>query len=468
VIDPRRRGIPCVFFALAVLGCKRGSAPSSTTEPAPPAPTASAASTAHPLAAPRCKRGEGAIALGGASATADLEIGDAIAARGGFVVGLLRESQGGVMGSMALFGADTRPATFVDLGPPAGDAPPPKPVARGDGQEMLLAAFYGRPQTDGKTRELMLFEVTAGKPALLGVVEEEKDDSLAFDIALGEKGGVVVWDEDEAGARGQAARGVIKALALSAAAKPIGAPRIISGSSSDAELPRVVARRGGFWVAYLAHAPESPPLTSASASRTLAAAPKASAPAGVGSDLEEPGTDRSFGWVEMLALDGDGAPLGTPRRVTSEQGHVTDFELATRSSQDAGKDAVDLFVRDEGEIVEGSGGRILRASVRVAGADPPAVVVPDSVGAGKLELVSKGASTLLFYGDGEDEVRAVPLGDARLPSAPPSIEAALGGGRILGSRRDGQILVTLPREAKTEAKTGKGDSALGLASCEMP
>ena len=92
----------------------------------------------------------------------------------------------------------------------------------------------------------------AGQP-----IVQQADESLAYDIAWPESHqgpAIVAWDEDAPPRPGGllSDRGVVKVQLLGVGAKS----RVASPESSDAEAPRLIARRNGYWLAWLARRAE--------------------------------------------------------------------------------------------------------------------------------------------------------------------------------------------------------------------
>ena len=440
-----------VTFAVAAPSCKRASSSGDA------ATEASALSDADVDAAPtllpaRCKPTEEGATLAEGADLADLEIGEAAPSRDGFAIGVVRKKEGQLVGSVAMASRDAAAVSFVDLGAPYADAPPPRPITQG---ETTYAFFYSRGETPKpaplakgatraaavETRELSLYRVAAGKAQLAATLAQQKDESLAFDAALasGDKGMLVAWDEDSIGLL----RGEIKVQALGADAKPLGPARAASPSTSDAELPRLARRRGGYWLVWVARRLESPD-----------AAPDP------GHEVETPGEKRAFRWLELVLLDERGAVVGAVKRLTSATGHVSIFDLAARDGG-GGRDGVevlDIIARDDEQTVDGSGGRVVRITVNGDAADPPIAIVADAVGRGVPDLLAgmpagDGASApaWLVYADTTDHVRLLPLDATRSPLAAPSAEDALDKSRPLLASPSG-LLVAVPAEPKRQLK----------------
>src|SRR5262249_49796565 len=135
------------------------------------------------------------------------------------------------------------------------DAPPPKPLVRG---RDLVVVGYVR---DGSAaRKLNVATYRDQKIAAQVLYPESPDDSFAYDAALGAaEGGLVAWDETAG------RRGIVKVAAVPTEVAPDQVPRgviallgagpamqIVSPVTSDADQPRLVARTGGYWIAWVA------------------------------------------------------------------------------------------------------------------------------------------------------------------------------------------------------------------------
>jgi hypothetical protein len=345
---------------------------------------------------------------------------------------------------------DATAVTFVDLGAPYADAPPPRPIAAAAPGDATYAFFYGRgdaARADGgmvarpslakgaiEMRELSVHRIEGGKVQRASTLAQQKDESLAFDAALGDKGMLVAWDEDAVGLL----RGEIKVQALGPDAKPLAPARAASPESSDAELPRLARRRGGYWLVWVARRVEAP-----------------DAAIELGHDKETPAETRAFRWLELAMLDEHGAPIGAVKRLTSATGHVSIYDLAARVGSD--RDALDIIARDDEQTVDGSGGRVVRITVRGDVADPPIAIVSDAVGRGVPDLlataqgVASDVPAWLVYADTVDQVRLLPLDATRSPLAPPSAEDALDKSKPLLAISGG-LLVAVPAEPKWQLK----------------
>ncbi len=415
-------------LAVAVLGaigaCRR--APAEGTAATPDAQASASSDAQDALLPARCRKTDAAFALDDGHGLADLEVGDGIAFPGGYAVGLVHRAAAGRVPAVALLRRDPIGLTRVlDLGPTVGDAPPPR-IAWRAGE--LVAAAYTR-TLDAKaadagtsslrgdaTREVALYSIVEG--ALTGPplsVPQRRDDSMALDLAFSGTSGLLVWDEATS-----APRGVVKAAAFTR--DHASAEHDVSPTESDAELPRVVARAGGFAVVWIARKPEPA--------------------AGIdGSPSEATGEARAYGWLEMVSVDAQGQPSGPVRRLTPATGHVSAYDVEAIEPSGAAA-ALLVVARDDGESVDGSGGALLRVRVTGESVESPVVIATEGLGRGAPSFVSSsdtkgfapvpGAPALALAWVGKDEqARLLPLDVSGAPAAPPSAEDALDDARAL-------------------------------------
>jgi len=306
-----RRALLSLTLGLAMTACKK-------TPPAPPAPesldepAASAAAPAHEEP-PRCvpissdapfvlgpnDTGRPTSAEGGTGLDDTLpfaaEVGDGVAWSGGFAVGAIHEGEQSLAMSVVTLGADGRGAKVISLGTAHGDVEPPRLATRG----ALLVVGVLQPEPNG--RSLRLAKIEDGNVTWGATVHERSGESQAFDIALGEKKGIVVWDEDGP------TSGVIQVSTFDAStATNATPPRAISPASVDAESPRLVVRPGGYWLAYIAR----------------------SGGGDVDTDARYIAEEIGFRWIEVVPLDANGSPIGSSRSITAKDGHVMVFDIA--------------------------------------------------------------------------------------------------------------------------------------------
>jgi hypothetical protein len=424
----RLRSAARLVLAVAVGGCHR--APVDGAVMAAEAATPVSAEAEAPLLPARCRRTDAAFALDDGHGLSDLEVGDGVVYPGGYAVGFVHRAAVGRVAAIALLGGEPIGLTRVlDLGPTTGDAPPPR-IGWRSGE--LVAVAYVRP-TEAKAaaptkaaqpaqgdavRDVALYAIGPDEAVTAPLtVPQRRDDSLGLDVAFAGPAGLLVWDEATS-----APRGVVKGAAFS---KDRVAPeRDLSPPESDAELPRVVPDGNGFAVVWIARRPEA-------------------GAASDGSATEATGEARSYGWLEMVAVDARGEAIGPVRRLTAPGGHVSAYDVESRALPE-GAGPVLLVVRDDGEATDGSGGSLLRVRVTGDVVEPPVAVVTDGLGRGapgfvlgvdaKAPSATGGAPppALALAWIGKDEqARLLPLDATGAPAAAPSVEDALDDARAL-------------------------------------
>jgi hypothetical protein len=188
---------------------------------------------------------------------------------------------------------------------------------------------------------------------------------------------------------------------------------VASPDTSDAEAPRLLARAGGWWLAWLAHRTE------------------VGEDAGATAAVEAPGERRANQWVELVALDAKGEAASPVRRVTSDKDHVASFDLTAG----AGTQVV-VVVQDETAHAEGAGERVVRYLVdgeKIEGAD----LLDGGVGHALAELLPEpsiaSAPRWLAFSDVQERAHLVPLAAPLKLAGAPTVEPALDGARLLAS-----------------------------------
>jgi hypothetical protein len=319
------------------------------------------------------------------------------------------------------------------------------------GKELLAAAYAISKRADA--RELRVSAVTAaGEVRLLASLAQQRDDSLASDLAPA----LVAWDE-ALGAAGASPRGVVRVADL--LNDHAGPPRDVSPAESDAEMPRLVPLGSGQLVLWLSRRPETGPHPT---NQGDAAA-----------TVEAVGEARAFTWVEAISLDASGAPVGGVRRLTPVSGHVSSFDaMPVAAAGEREAPAALVVARDDGESVDGSGGALLRVRVGADGADPPLALPGDGLGRGAPSLLDaddpqgplQGRREWLAWTDPREELRLLPLDASGAPLGPPSAEAALGEGRPLLPMPGARVLVALAGGGPRDHDAGQ----LRAFACALP
>lgn len=396
-------------------GCSKEQAPSAL------ATDGGAAMIAEPL--PRCRADGAQVALPGE----DVLVGDVAIGPAGIAVGVVRRDGAKHVASVVRAPLDLGAVRVIDVGPARGDDPPPSPRWNGD---KAFVAFYTKTADAGWTRELRIARMEEGSVGeTIASVVQQHDESLAFDLAWGEGGSALVaWDEDappkeDGGAQKGIDRGFVKVRSLGEG----GRTRVASPESSDAEMPRLLPRPGGFWLGWLAKKTEETQ----------------------GSYDEGPGEKRAYRWVEVVALDARGEPTSPVRRVSPEKGRAVAFELA---SNDDGRLVV--LVQDEAAPGEGAGGRIVRhvaLDERIESED----LVDAGVGQAIAELAPVASASdgrWLAWHDGSDRVHLLPLAGKLTAASPSSPEPALDGARVIGAASSDHLYAIVSKPPAMELR----------------
>ncbi len=397
-----------------LVGCKSCESGNARPDASAPSPSSSHSVVAEAL--PRCRADAPRASIPGE----DVVIGDVAIGPAGLLAGVVRTDPNGKrVASIARLDLDLSNVRVVDIGPALGDDPAPSPRWKDD---VPYVAFAMRKPNDAGPSMLREVRVARIEESALGKVEhavtQQADESLVFDLAWPEGGGapLMAWDEDappraDGGVPGLAERGFVKVQLLEEGRRW----HVASPETTDAEAPRLLARKGGYWLAWLAR-------------RFEGEEP---------SYIEGPGEKRAYRWVEVVALDAKGDAQGPVRRVSPEKGRVVSFELA-RMEGDAAQLVV--MVQDEAAYGEGAGGRIV---VHALGSDnkiESIEVVDGGVGHALAELVpvaaiatDAGTARWLTWTDTNEKAHVVPLGKTFAAIAGATSEPLLEGARVLAS-----------------------------------
>ena len=407
----------------ALAGCSGCSRDQAT-----PSAAASASASAAPAAMvaetlPRCRIDGARLALPGD----DVVAGEAVLGPDALYLGVVRREGTKRLAGVVRASLDLSGLKMIELGPALGDDPPPTPRLRG--KAPFVTSFARRASGDagagagadagagsmGSTRRLDIARVDGTTLVNEGSFVQQADESLAYDIAWPEAdaagAGIVAWDEDAppdvAAALGD--RGIVKVQLLGAGTKA----RVASPEKSDAEAPRLLARPGGYWLAWLARRAE------------------AAENAGPSGNAEGPGERRAYRWVELVALDAKGEATSPVRRISPEKGRVASFDLVrTGGPTDA---QVVVLVQDEAAHAEGSGERMVRYVTdgdKVDAAD----LLDGGIGHALADLLPPtGANRWLAFVDTQEHAHLVPLGPTLRIAGANTTEPALDGARVLGT-----------------------------------
>ncbi|MBS2017166.1 MAG: hypothetical protein JST00_30050 [Deltaproteobacteria bacterium] len=426
-------------LGLAAAACKKDAPPPPSPAPSSSAPLASApAPSVVAESLPRCRTEGARLALPGD----DVVVGDAVVTADALWVGVVRREGTKRLASLVKASLDLASQKVIDVGPSVGDDPPPSPrMARG----AIHVAYFGR-----APRKLQLAKVDAAAGAVGKTdvtIAQQSDESLAYDIAWPEGDGapLVAWDEDAPPSTdvskvpvvGLPDRGIVRVQLAAEGAKS----RVASPESSDAESPRLLPRRGGFWLAWLARRPE----------------PREDG----GVRAEGPGEHRAFRWVEIVALDAKGEATSPVKRVSPERGRVVSFELARSGNE---TDLV-VLVQDEAARAEGGGERLVRYGVEGEKAEKieGSELVDAGVGQALAELVPAPSaappSRWLSFADVQERTHLLPLAPAVRAAGAATAEPGLDGARVLASGAGDILFAVGPANGEVGGRAGAAAKA---------
>jgi hypothetical protein len=384
--------------------------PNDVTVPAAsgaPIASGSASTMAFAEQLPRCRADGPKMAIEGE----DVVVGDALVHGDDIFVGLARrKGTSGRVGSVLRVKTDLAGGRVIDIGPIHGDGASPSVFLK-EGKPFV--AFNLRKEIEaGTTRGMRELRVAAlddnGPGAVAASITQQADESTSFDIAWP----LVAWDEDALVPQGKfiPERGVVKVQTL-----PDGKPHVASPETTDAETPKLSAKKGGgWWLAWVARKPEVED---------------------AGWRLEGAGDLRAWRWVEIVALDANGEVASAVRRVTPEKAHVVSFDFVSHDG------ALAVIVQDEGAASEGGGSRVSRyviESDRISATE----IVDGGLGHALADLVPAADAGWLAWKDNHDHAWIVPASDSYVPSGRPTAETALDGTRVLAAAGSNQIFVT--------------------------
>jgi hypothetical protein len=396
------------------------------------APVASAEMHADAGTLPRCTvvPGPAPVPFGEGA-----ELGEAVALKAGFAVGMLRTESGKRTAAVVRLGSAAPVVT--DLGIAPRDALAPQPIVRGN--EVYAVAYVetkaGHAGSPVAPHGATLAVVHVGASAeRLAELPAQSDASAAYDVVAATAadspvGALVAWDESDGRSRASGflrftSHQIVRVAALSPDLRSVRGVQLVhaapdAGSDAvDSGDPRVTLRDGGYWLTYIAHRPEHPqqhlPL-----------------PAG---EIETPSEEATFGWVEALVLDADGSPKGAPRRLTPLTGHVVSYAAW---SHDA---TLEVIAKDEG--AGALGGSLARIVWRGEGEPTSHVLVHAGVEEELPPLIvpDVDGSAWLSFLDVTGDTELLPLGPPAAKPFLPTHEPLLAGARLLGAEGDRMVL----------------------------
>jgi hypothetical protein len=359
------------------------------------------------------------------------ELGRGGAVADGFVVGVKHEVEGLMHAAVAQLDARGEALRLHGLDRARGDLDPPMVVAHTEG---WVAALL---EPDASGLSLRLVRGTADGELDWGAeLAQGRDESLGYDMALGARSAVVAWDDldDERG------RGVVLVADLALPSLEGGEDAaIVSRPEVDAELPRVIVRPGGFWLAYVASRPSTEGADAGAPERKPDPKPKPkpkpkAKPKGKGEPKDEeevedrePAQQIVPSWIELVPLDELGSPEGPPRPVTDETGHVLAYDI-----EPAADGAALIAWRDDDTPRGAHGGRVSLMVVNASGAGAQQTVAEEHVGAAVPTL----ASGWLLVPDEHGDAQLAPLSPEGELAAPLQPEPLLGKGQLVAASGD--------------------------------
>jgi hypothetical protein len=341
------------------------------------------------------------------------EVGRSAALEDGYAVGVRREQGGSPVAEVVVLDARAAPAKSYSLGRSRGDMDPPIVRARPGG----WAAAVLEPNAGGMA--IRLARVDGDKLKWGAELEQNADESLGYDLALNDKVGVVAWDDlTDDGKRGRIMLATVDGKTLEARGEAVE----LSSEHVDAEQPRLVPRKGGFWLAYAARDREKKPAREPDGGERFAA------------ERIEPT------WLELVPLDANGKVDSSAQPVTAKDGFVLAFDL------ELGRDAGALLAwRDDDTPSGAGGGRVTLLLMSVSGSSQKQPVEAEDVGAGVPVLLPRW----LALGDGEGRTQLAPLSDEGVLEGELRRERFIGRGQVLAARGD-ELLVARPNGRAVE------------------
>jgi len=354
-------------------------------------------------------------------------LGRATRTSAAYVVGLRRDVGNESLAELASVDPHTGEGRLISLGRIRGDLDAPLAVA--DGSNAVAAIL--EPNASGYALRLSRVIGSDVRPA--AEIDQQRDESESYDVALGAAHAVVAWDEiTKAGDRSAVLVATLDRAELGNAGKP----RVVSGKDTDAEVPQLVARDSGFWLAYVARRPLE--LAKRPTDKELDKDPD---------EDRHPAEMIQPSWIELVALDEAGEPTAPPRLLTPRTGHVQAFDLALGSEGGAM-----LAWRDDDTPTGSEGGRLSFMTVSPGGGTEEQVVADENIGLGAPSLLPGW----LVATDTEGRARLAPLSPEGELLGQLRTEPALGIGQVLAADAD-SVLV---------AQTVAGGVDLLVARCD--
>lgn len=239
-----------------------------------------------------------------------VELGEARFGAGHFAVGGIESRRGASFAFVAVLDAQSGVGKSVELGRVFGEVEPPAFAAYRDG---IVGVVAGNDAGAG-----LLKVVAVGPPFSEATLRRGAEitgmrrDAAEFALSVSGDTALVAFTRLEKG-EGRIALARIQPERLELTGPAFPAPAPLTG---EAESPRLVARKGGYFLAWVARGAANRP--------KLVPARKLDTDAGVPVSLLDEGPTA----IEIALLDANGTAVGSARRVTPEGAHVVAFELA--------------------------------------------------------------------------------------------------------------------------------------------
>ena len=332
-----------------------------------------------------------------------VELGRGTATSAGYAIGVRRDETrdggSGTYASVLVLDESASQGKLIELGRSRGDVNAPIVVAADGGWVTAVL------EPDAGGMSLRLARWAKGSLEAGAELDQGKDESMAYDLALGDSVAVLVWDD----VADEGKRGTIVLAAVTVEALEGGEDaRVVSRGRVDADTPRLALRPGGFWLAYVAR-----------------------------KVVEGDDTDRALpegryaaeridpSWIEVVPLDARGALVGEPRPVTPEDGHVLAYDI------DAAADgAAAIAWRDDDTPSGAQGGTVTTALITASGVSHTQLVAEqEDVGMGVPTLVGGW----LLLPDDRGTARLAPMSPDGQLLAELREEPAIGVGQILAA-----------------------------------
>ena len=246
-----------------------------------------------------------------------VNVGPGVGLDHGFAVTAVDGRGGKSQAVLALMNVDTQQGRKLDLGRVYGDADPPR--IAGNAERLVLAV--ADMDASGRTLSLARVDAPLTQPRLTrgGEIPVVQNPATVFSLAVDGDQGVLVWDQADRGTENNQI--ALAAFSVQSLALPTK-PQILSSKHGDADSPNVIARPGGYWVAWIqagASGARPPPGKGA----TTPSHAKGESTDDDNLKLVDMGTRE----LQVLTLDAKGRPLGKPVRVSEGASHVVAYDM---------------------------------------------------------------------------------------------------------------------------------------------